>query len=107
MQLVFVPHRGCTTLQVAYIASCICYNKRSFKLTSVLGVDAEVSGQLHGTADSFRYIAEGPVAEYRTIQGSIVIVCYWHHCTEVFPHQIRVFLYGFAHRAENDALLSE
>ena len=58
MKLILITHWRCTSLQVRNVSIIISDNQCTLKLTGVTGIDAEVTAQLHRTADAFRNINE-------------------------------------------------
>ena len=58
MELVLITHRRCTSLQIRNVSIIISDNQCTLKLTGVTGIDAEVTAQLHRTADALRNINE-------------------------------------------------
>ena len=81
--------------------------QRPLELAGVLGVDAEVGGQLHRAAHPLRHVAEGPVAEHRRVQGRVEVVGVGDHRADVLAHQVRMLADGFRERAEDDAELPQ
>ena len=104
MQLVLVAHRSRTSLKIRHIGTVVGYYQRALKLSCVSGVDAEIAAQFHRATHAFGNIHKRSVAEYGTVQCGKEIVAVWHHRTEIFPHQLRVILYGVAYGAEYDTL---
>ena len=58
MELVLITHWRCTSLQVRNVGIIISDDQCTLKLTGVTGIDAEVTAQLHRTADALRNINE-------------------------------------------------
>ena len=58
MKLVLITHWRCTSLQVRNVGIIISDDQCTLKLTGVTGIDAEVTAQLHRTADALRNINE-------------------------------------------------
>ena len=58
MKLILITHWRCTSLQVRNVSIIISDNQCTLKLTGVTGIDAEVTAQLHRTADALRNINE-------------------------------------------------
>ena len=58
MELVLITHWRCTSLQVRNVGIIIGDDQCTLKLTGVTGIDAEVTAQLHRTADALRNINE-------------------------------------------------
>ena len=58
MELVLITHWCCTSLQVRNVSIIIGDDQCTLKLTGVTGIDAEVTAQLHRTADALRNINE-------------------------------------------------
>src|ERR1022692_1205422 len=107
VQLVSVAHGRRTAFQVADVRAFVGDDESALELARILGVDAEVGGQLHGAAHALGDVAEGAVAEDGRVQGREEIVRGGDHRAEVFLDQVGVLLDGFGERAEDDAQLTE
>ena len=79
MQLVLIPHRSRTTLQITHIRILVRHYQGAFKLSGAACIDPEIAGQFHRTADTLGDIAERTVTEDCGIQGSIEIVSRRNH----------------------------
>src|SRR5690606_22625570 len=53
MQLVFIPHRGGTAFQIAYIGAFLGYNQGTLKLPGIACVHPEVGAELHRATHTF------------------------------------------------------
>ncbi len=107
MQLVGVAHGRRAAFQVADVRAFVGDDEGTLELAGILGVDAEVGGQLHGAAHALGHVAEGTVGENRRVQGGEEVVGRRHHRAEVFLDQVGVLLNGFGERAEDDAHLAQ
>ena len=107
VQLVGVAHGRGAAFQVADVGAFVGDDQRALELAGVLGVDAEIGGQLHGAAHALRDVAEGAVGEDRRVQRGEEIVGGRHHRAEIFLDQIGMFLDGFGEGAEDDAHLAQ
>ena len=58
MELVLITHWRCTSLQIRNVGIIIGDDQCTLELTGVTGIDAEVTAQLHRTADALRNIDE-------------------------------------------------
>ena len=105
VELVFVAHRGSATFKVADIASVVAYDERTFKLSRVASVDAEVGGEFHGAAHAFGNIDKTSVGEDGGVEGSEEVVGRRHDGAEIFPNKFRILAHGFADGGEDDAFL--
>ena len=83
VELVFVPHGGAASLQVADVAAFFGDYQRAFELARFGGVYAEVGGQLQGAADALGYVAEGAVGEHGGVEGGVEVVAVWNHGAQV------------------------
>ena len=107
VQLVGVAHGRGAAFQVADVSAFVGDDQGALELAGVLGVDAEVGGQLHGAADALGDVAEGTVAEDRRIQRGEEVVGGRDHRAEVFLDQVGMLLDGFGEGAEDDAHLAQ
>ena len=64
MELVGLAAGSGAALQVAHVATFLCYDEGALELAGVGLVDAEVSHQLHGTVHTLGDVGKGAVAEY-------------------------------------------
>ena len=83
VQLVLVAHRRRAAFEVADVRPFLGDDQRPLELAGVLGVDAEVRGQLHRAAHALGDVAERAVAEDRRVQGGEEVVVVRHHRAEV------------------------
>ena len=79
VQLVFIAHRRRAALQIAHMTAFIGDDQRALELAGLGLIDAEVSGQLHGTAHALGNVHEGAVAEDGAVQGRVEVVAARHH----------------------------
>ena len=101
VQLVGFAHRRGAAFEVTDVGALVSHNQRPLKLAAIGLVDTEVGHQLDGATHAWRYVGEGTVGENGRVERRVEIVGIRHHRTQVFLHQIRMFLHGFAHGAEN------
>ena len=107
MKLVFIAHWSSTSLQVRNVSIIIGDNQGSLKLSGVAGIDTEITAQLHWATHSLRDIDEGTIAEHRTIKCRIEVITIRNDCSQIFLHQVGMFLYGLTNTTEDDTLLTE
>ena len=107
MELVFITHRRRAALQVAHVAAFVGDDEGAFELAGIRRVDAEIGRQLHRAADAFGHVAERAIAEDGGIQRREEVVGVRHHRTQVFLHQVWMFLHRLGEGAENDALFGQ
>ena len=107
VELVLIAHGGRAAFQVADVAARIGDDQRAFELPGVLGVYAEVGGQLHGAAHAAGDIDETAVAEDRRIQRGVEVVRIRNHRAQVLAHHFGVRLHGFGKGAKDDPLLGK
>ena len=86
VQLIFVAHRCRAALKVTDVAAFVGDDERPFELTRVCGVNSEVGGKLHRTANAFRHINKRSVAEHGGIQRRKKIVAIRNDRAEIFFH---------------------
>ena len=101
MQLVLVAHRRRTTLEIRHISIIVSDNQRTFKLSRIPGVDAEIAAQLHGAAYPLGDIHKRAVAEHGTVQCRKEIILIRHHRSQILTHQIGMLFDSVANRAED------
>jgi len=107
VQLVLIPHGCGATLKVADVAAFVGNDQGALELAGVGGVDAEVGGQFHRTANALRHIHEGAVGEDRGVQAGKEVVTVGYDGTQVFLHQFGVVPDRLGNGAENDAGLGQ
>ncbi|CAI2789601.1 Uncharacterised protein [Serratia ficaria] len=107
VQLVAVAHRRGTALDIADVAALVGDQNGAFELAGFGGVDAEVGRQLHRAAHALRHVDEGAVRGHGGVQRGEEVIVGRHHAAQVPAHQIRVFLNGFAERAEDHPALRQ
>ncbi len=107
MQLIFVALGSRTALQVAHVAAFISHHERALKLARTGFIDAEIGAQFHRAANTLGDVAERPVGEDRAIEGSVKVVGLGNDSAQIFFYELRVFLDGLAHGAEDDALFGQ
>ena len=103
VQLVFVAHWRGAAFEIGHITALVGDNQRTFKLAGILGIDAEIGGELHRASHAFRDINKCPVGEDRAVQRCKIIVMHRHNLAEPFLHQLRIFLNRLRYAAENHA----
>ena len=81
MQLVFIAHGSCATFQITYITTIVAHNEGTFKLSCVASIDAEISGEFHGTTYTTRNVYKRSVREHGTVECSKVIIAIRHYRT--------------------------
>src|ERR1019366_7651484 len=69
VQLVGVAHGRGAAFQVADGSAFVGDDQGALKLPGVLGIDAEIGGELHGTLDTLGDVAEAAVAEDGGVEG--------------------------------------
>src|SRR5580658_143295 len=102
VQLVGVAHRRGAAFQVTDVSTFVGDDQGTLELAGVLGVDAEIGGQLHGAAHALGNVAEGAIAEDGRIQGGKEIVGRGDHGAKIFLDQVRVIVDGFGEGAKDD-----
>ena len=107
MQLVLVPHRRRAALEIAHVRAFVGDDERALELPGVPGVDAEIGGQFHRTADAFGDIGERPVTEDRRVERREEVVGVWHDGAEVLPHESGMLLHRLGERTEDDPQLRQ
>ncbi len=107
MQLVFVTHRCRASLKIRNVTVVVGNYERTFKLSGIASIDAEITAQFHRRAHSFRNVNERTVAEHGTVKGCIEVVLIRHHGAEILPHQFAMLLDCLAYGAEDDAFLAQ
>ena len=95
VQLVFIAHGRGAALEVTHVRTRRRDDQRALELTGVLGVDAEVGGQLHGAAYAGRYVHKRAVGEDRGVERGEEVVALRHDTTEILLDERRVILHGF------------
>src|SRR3954469_11756086 len=79
VQLVFVPTRSGTPLEVANGGALLRNDEGALELSRFRRVDAEIGGQLHRTSDAARDKDERSVAEHRRVERGEKIVAGGYH----------------------------
>ena len=103
MQLVRVAHRRGAAFQIADVGAFVGDDQGALELPGVLGVDAEVGGQLHRAPDALGDVAEAAIAEDRGVQRGEEIVAGGHDRAQILADQFGMLLHGFGEGAEDDA----
>ena len=103
VQLVGVAHRRGAAFQVAHGGAFVGDDQGALKLPGILGVDAEVGGQLHGALDALGDVAEAAIAEDGRIQRSEEIVAGGDDRTEILADEIGMLFHGLGEGPEDDA----
>ena len=103
VQLVGVAHGRGAAFQVADGGAFVGDDQGALKLPGVLGVDAEIGGELHGTLDAFVDVAETAVAEDGRVQCREEIVADGDHRAQILADQVRILLHGFGEGTKDDA----
>ena len=99
---------GCrAALEVAHRCAVLAHDQRPLELPRVLGVDAEVGGQLHRALHALRHEDEAAVAEHRRVERGEEVVGVGHDRAEILPHQLGMILHRLRERAEDDAQLRQ
>ena len=84
VQLVFIAHRGGTSLQIREIRAFVGDEKRALELTRVAGVDAEIGAQFHRATNAFGHIDKRTIGEDGGIECRVEIICRRYDRAEVF-----------------------
>ena len=103
MQLVGVAHGRGAAFQVADGGAFVGDDQGALKLPGVLGVDAEIGGQLHGALDALGDVAEAAVAEDGGVEGGEEIVAGGDYRSEILADEVGMLFDGFGERSEDDA----
>ena len=93
--------------QVADVAALVGDDQRALELAGVLGVDAEIGGQLHRAADARRDVDKGSVRKHGRVQRREEVVRRRHDRAEVLPDQFGMLADRFRDRAEDHAGLRQ
>ena len=107
MQLVLIKLRRGAAFEIGNVRTFFSNDQRSLKLSRLGVVDAEVSRQLHRTANAFRNETKTAVRKDRAIQCREKIVVRRHNRAEIFLNQLRIFFDRFCERTEDHAVLLE
>ena len=107
MKLAFLARGRGAAFEIGDVGALVGDDQCALELPGVLGVHAEIGGQLHRAAHARRHINEGAVGEHRRIECGIVIVALRHDGEKILLHQLRVLAQRFRDRAENHARLGK
>ena len=107
VQLVLVALRRRAAFEIADRRALVGNDQRPLELPRVLGVDAEIGGELHRATHALRDVDEAAVAEDRGVERGEVVVGVRDHRTDVLLDQLGMILHRFRERAEDDAELGQ
>src|SRR3954452_16986524 len=105
MQLVLVPLRGGTALEITDRGTLLRHDQGALELPRLGRIDPEVGRQFHRTLHALRHEDERAVAEYCRVERREEIIAGRHDRAEVLPHQLWMFPHSLAKRAEDDPRL--
>ena len=107
VELVLVAHGCGAALEVADVGALLGDDKGPLELAGVLGVDAEVGGELHRAADALGHVHERAVGEDRAVEGGVVVVAIGDDRAEVLLDEFGVLLDRLLDAHEEDAKFGE
>ncbi len=103
VQLILVTLRRSAPFEVAHIATLVGDDERTFELSSILRVDAEVCAQLDWTAHTLRDVHKRSIAKHSGIQRGVEVVAWWYDTSDILTDQLWMLAQCLADRTKDDA----
>ena len=107
VKLLLVTHWGGAAFHIGEVGVFVGHNESALKLAGAARVDAEITGEFHGAADTPGDVAEGTVGENRAVKGRKVVVAGRYNACEVLTDKVRVLFHGLGETAEDDAFFCQ